>query len=305
MNNPLFSIVVPTFNRADLILKTLNTVFNQSYKNFEIIVVDNGSTDNTIEVLQPLIQQNKIRFVKNKINKERSFSRNRGMEEAKGDFLTLLDSDDLMYKNALADAANFIKLNPQSHFFHNLYHLVNQNGDIIYKYRFPSAKRAVKGIANGNFLSCIGVFLSKEIYTKYRFETNPVILGSEDWEFWIQILANYPLGRIKKINHAIVHHEGRSITAFSLESIIKRKKFIVDQVQFNPNLNKIYHRYIKNINTSANLFAASIANSAGLYHEAKKYIRLALKNNFFVIFNLKFIRALQIATLHKKHKHKI
>src|SRR5436305_9177608 len=94
-----FSIVIPTYNRADLILETLETVFNQTYKNYEAIVVDNCSSDNTLELLAPLVEKHKIRYIRHDRNYERSKSRNTGMDAATGDFLTFLDSDDFMYEN--------------------------------------------------------------------------------------------------------------------------------------------------------------------------------------------------------------
>ena len=95
--DPSFSIIIPTYNRADLIMETINSVFAQSYTNYEILVVDNCSTDNTALLLQPLIDENKIKFIKHDRNYERSRSRNTGMENATGDYLTFLDSDDFMY----------------------------------------------------------------------------------------------------------------------------------------------------------------------------------------------------------------
>jgi glycosyltransferase involved in cell wall biosynthesis len=301
----LFSIIVPTYNRANLILKTLDSVFAQTYTHYEVIVVDNASTDNTLEVLAPLEQQGKIKVLKLEHNQERSVSRNNGMAAAKGDFLTLLDSDDLMYPDNLADAREYILANPESRFFHNLYHLVDTDGKIIYNYRFRSNTKAIRSIANGNFLSCIGVFVAREIYTNYRFETNPIIIGSEDWEMWMRILAKYPLGRIKKINSAIVHHPGRSISSYSLESVITRKKFIIEKIKSDPELFSAYRKQLNSINGSAYLFAASLANTAGMYEEARKYLKIAFVSRFLLIFDIKFWRVLQIATFRMRNKYNI
>src|SRR6266850_4794263 len=74
--SPTFSVVIPTYNRADMIVKTLESVFRQIYPAYEIIVVDNCSTDNTEQVLQPYIDSGKIRFIKHDRNYERARSRN-------------------------------------------------------------------------------------------------------------------------------------------------------------------------------------------------------------------------------------
>src|SRR2546422_10993365 len=90
---PFFSVVIPTYNRAAFIKATLQSVLSQTYAHFEIIVVDNCSTDNTGEVLGPFIRAGQIQFIKHERNLERARSRNTGMKAARGDFLTLLDSD--------------------------------------------------------------------------------------------------------------------------------------------------------------------------------------------------------------------
>src|ERR1043165_1045 len=104
---PFFSVVIPTYNRADFIGDTLETVFAQTYPHYEVIVVDNCSTDGTHAAVDPYIESGRIRFFQNDQNRERAFSRNVGLEKAVGDYVTLLDSDDLMYPDNLADAAAF------------------------------------------------------------------------------------------------------------------------------------------------------------------------------------------------------
>src|SRR5947207_13525431 len=104
---PSFSIVIPTYNRAAFIPATLRTVLAQTYTKFEIIVVDNCSTDKTNEVLGPFIRAQQIKFIKDEQNFERARSRNTGMDAATGDDLTLLDSDDFMYRDNLSDAAAY------------------------------------------------------------------------------------------------------------------------------------------------------------------------------------------------------
>src|SRR6476469_5153496 len=86
---PFFSVVIPTYNRAAFIKATLQSVLSQTYPNFEIIVVDNCSTDNTDQVLDSFIRAGQIKFIKHEQNFERARSRNTGMKAARGDFLTL------------------------------------------------------------------------------------------------------------------------------------------------------------------------------------------------------------------------
>src|SRR6266498_1233881 len=140
----LFSIVIPTYNRADLITETIRSVLEQTYRNFEIIVVDNCSADNTAEVLQPFVDADQVRFLRNEKNYERAYSRNRGIANAKGDFLSLLDSDDFMYPTCLQDAYEFICNHPGIKVFQNLSELVNDKKEKISKISFPKLKNQYK-----------------------------------------------------------------------------------------------------------------------------------------------------------------
>ncbi len=299
---PFFSIVIPTYNRAELIVKTLETVFRQSYRSFEVIVVDNCSTDHTDQVLKPFIESGKIIFIRHDRNYERAASRNTGMAAASGQFLTLLDSDDLMYENNLKDAHAYIQQNPDLHFFHNLYELVNENGKSIYHYPFPSLRNPIKAIAKGNFVSCIGVFMSEKVYKNYKFDTSMILQGIEDWELWLRILTEFKLGRIKKLNSGIVHHKGRSINQYELSAFIQKKDYVLEKMSVDPKLRTIYAPYKNEFGSSCYLLAASIANGAGLYAESKVYLRAAFQINKSLLLRRRFWRILQVAFWKSKSK---
>ncbi len=100
LEEPLISVVIPTYNRADLISISINSAINQSYKNIEIILIDDGSTDNTKEVVQA-IHDSRIRYIKHPKNLGGNASRNAGIEAAKGEYIAFLDSDDTWVENKL------------------------------------------------------------------------------------------------------------------------------------------------------------------------------------------------------------
>lgn len=291
-----FSVVIPTYNRAGLILKSIDSVLAQTHPNYEIIVVDNGSTDNTLEVLKPYEERQLIRVIRNPVNQERSVSRNLGFKAATGDFLTLLDSDDLMHTDNLADAASFIHDNPDCLFFHNLFQVIDETGKVIYiPKKIRSNKKAVESISYGNFIACIGVFIAREIYQVYRFDENPAVIGSEDWDLWIRIIAKYPnVGRIRKINSSVLEHGSRSISGFALESIMQRRKYILGKIKDDPALMAVYGKYLHIMMASGYVFSASTANKAGLYKKGREFIRKALKNNPMLLVDIPFWRIMQV-----------
>jgi glycosyltransferase involved in cell wall biosynthesis len=246
---PFFSVIIPTYNRAAFIEETIESVLQQNYPHYEIIVIDNCSTDNTEELLQPLIRAQKIQFIKHRENYERARSRNTGMSAARGDFVTFLDSDDFMYPNNLADAARYAQTHPESLCFHNLFELVDGQRRVIYNFKFPSLANQTKAIAYGNFMSCIGDFIHREIYSRYRFDTRPEVTGSEDWDFWLRVLADYKVGRIEKINNGIRHHEGRSVNNQDMVSLQRGLEQIIAKISEDPHLKEVSSRRCRSLSS--------------------------------------------------------
>lgn len=176
---PFFSVIIPTYNRANFILKTLDTVFNQTFQDFEVIVVDDCSTDNTEALLKPLVIEGKIKYIRHEQNYERGKSRNTGMKHAQGLYATFLDSDDYLYPDNLKDAYQYAQAHPEKKIFHNLYELVNEKGEVVYRFEFKPIRNALKQITEGNFLSCAGVFIHRDIYTSIFWDENRILSGSE------------------------------------------------------------------------------------------------------------------------------
>jgi glycosyltransferase involved in cell wall biosynthesis len=88
------SVIIPTFNRAFSLGRCIDSVLNQSYEDFEVIVVDDGSTDGSCDVAQTYLQDSRVRYIKHETNKGAQAARNTGIKSASGDFVAFLDSDD-------------------------------------------------------------------------------------------------------------------------------------------------------------------------------------------------------------------
>ena len=108
-DNPLISIVIPVHNAEKYIGKTIESVKAQTYTNWEILLVDDCSSDNSVEVITPYLEDDRISLIKNSENLKAAKSRNRGIEAAKGQLLAFLDADDIWDKDKLQREAEFIK----------------------------------------------------------------------------------------------------------------------------------------------------------------------------------------------------
>ena len=288
-----FSIIIPTFNRENFILQTLESVFSQTYTDFEVIVVDNASTDSTVAILQPLEDSGKILLVRQDRNYERSRSRNTGMDHAKGDYLTFLDSDDFMNPNCLSDAAIFAKSRPELKCFHNLYELVDSNGKLLHRYKAPSLRNRLKAITQGNFMSCIGNFLHRDVYPKYRFDEMRDLTGGEDWEFWMRIIADHEIGRIEKYNSRIQHHPGRTINSEHIETLERGLGYMVRKFQQDKHLSSVYRSYLARIEANCLLYLNVLANDGRMHGLAYSYLHRAIRADRNVVFTVRFARNLR------------
>lgn len=108
-------IVLPTYNSQKFIIKTVNSIINQSYTNWKIIIIDDASTDKTLEILKKfykyLIKKRKIQIIQNLINKGQSYCRNIGIKNSKSRFIAFIDSDDLWLKRKLETQIQFMITN--------------------------------------------------------------------------------------------------------------------------------------------------------------------------------------------------
>src|SRR5687768_637150 len=192
-NAPMFTVIIPTYNRAGFITRTVQSVLDQTYKSFEIIVVDDGSTDNTEAVLQPIIQEHSnVSYFKKK-NEERGAARNFGITKAKGQYVTFLDSDDILYSDHLQVAVELIGKKNSPEIFHLAYEIVRTDGSVVTKYNNYSGSLNIRLIRLGNILSCMGVFVRREIAIKNLFVEDREMSGSEDYELWLRLAGQYEI----------------------------------------------------------------------------------------------------------------
>lgn len=126
----MFSIVIPLYNKENLIADTLNSVLCQSYSDFEVIVVDDGSTDNSVSVVKSF-NDSRIRIITQQ-NAGVAAARNHGIEEAQREFVALIDADDLWEPDYLQTMHDLIQKFPECDVFASSYKFKDQDGNITY-----------------------------------------------------------------------------------------------------------------------------------------------------------------------------
>ena len=286
---PLFSIIVPTYNRAHLITKTIDSVLAQTFRDYEIIVIDDKSTDNTYDVLRLYIKNQSVHYFLNEQNYERAISRNRGIDEAKGKYISLLDSDDILFPDCLKHAAEFLSANPNCVFFHCKYVFVNEKHEIIDKQTYPKSDNAFKEIMKGNYISNIGFFLLTETARKLRVDENPEFRGVEDYDFIIRAIAES--GGAKKIDHydcGVLMHPQRSVFTDDWNFIRHRTIAFMQKQLTSDYFRQYYWPYRDVLKTHLYMYLSSHSATRKKAGKAAAYLFKVLKTSPTMIFSKAF-----------------
>lgn len=189
---PLISVVVPCYNQAQYLDECLQSVLDQTYENWECIIVNDGSPDNTEEVAQKWIQKDSRFKYLYKENGGLSSARNAGIEIANGRWILPLDCDDKIANRYLELAAqefskNYSLIYCDSEFF----------GDVVGAFALPEFN--FEEILYQNLIFCSAIFPKSAWETVKGYDTN-LIYGREDWEFWINLLSHHQI-KVKKLDY--------------------------------------------------------------------------------------------------------
>ncbi|MBK9638583.1 MAG: glycosyltransferase family 2 protein [Bacteroidetes bacterium] len=239
-SNLKFSIIIPTYNRVEFILLAVKSTLDQDYKNFEVIIVDDGSTDSTPKVVATITDP-RVRYLRIE-NSERGAARNAGVKIANGDYVTFLDSDDLLYPDYLSTAARNLSNYPDTVFFHLGYEVKSfgkEGVGLVHKYHGNNIKFLLKG----NPLSCLGVFIRRNEALQFPFNENRDLSGSEDWELWIRLAVNFGLRRDPKICASLILHDTRSVLKIKEDKLIRRKMLAMKYSFQDPEVKRKFGRY--------------------------------------------------------------
>lgn len=191
--NGLVSIIIPVYNGKEFIKDAIESCLNQTYKNCEIIVIDDGSTDNLLEYLNVYILSKKIQYYYKEKN-ERSSARNMGIKVAKGEYIQFLDADDILLPSKLENQVKYLKHNEDVFAVYCLtkYFKVHKT-NIIYERKKVCNGNIYKELLKGNFIPINAVLMRKN---NLFFDENLTTL--EDWDFWLRSFKNKKIFCINK-----------------------------------------------------------------------------------------------------------
>lgn len=187
-DKPLVSVVLPVYNRPSVI-NTINSVLAQTYDNFELLVIDNASTDDTVKTIKE-IKDSRIRLVINEENKGQTFSINRGLELANGKYIARIDADDLMASERLEKQVDFMEKNLEYGLVGCWVQYITLEDKKAFVVKMPvtdKSMRVMQTIACGMFHPA--AMMRKSILDEYHITYSPDIVMAEDYDMWRKIMA--------------------------------------------------------------------------------------------------------------------
>ncbi|HHH52473.1 MAG TPA: glycosyltransferase [Bacteroidetes bacterium] len=270
----LFSIIMPTYNRAHMIGKAIESVLSQTYTNWELIIIDDGSTDNTRETISKY-QDKRIKYYYQK-NNGRSAARNKGIELSKGAYISFLDDDDYYLPEFLEEFRNkiVVNLNKNTLFMCYQFEEINNKLNIIKVDKKKIYKNHVKYlIAYSNNLQPFIIptgFFKKEKFDE-RFEIG------EDFHLLIRLLFNSNFILIEKPLCVYNNHENMTMVKEFTNSLFMNMTYnrldVLNDIFSNYKKLLTEHNYLKDVLNKYNKIAYFYASTA----LRKKKIRYALK----------------------------
>ena len=205
-SKPTISVVMPTYNREQMLPRAIDSILDQTYKDFELIIVDDASTDKSVEVIKDYMKKDKrIRLIQNEKNSGIAFSRNRGNDAARGKYIAIMDSDDQSLPHRLELSINFFEKHPDvDAFCGNLLDIEEpvyaQQFLNWQDYKIASDEHALSMMFSNTFYNVASMF-KRDFVKKHNIRYNNKYVSAEDYDFWKQFVMKN--GKLVSINSPI------------------------------------------------------------------------------------------------------
>jgi len=255
------SIILPTYNGAKYIRQSIDSCLNQTHKNIELIIVDDGSTDNTPQIIKSY-KDSRIRYLRQDINYGVSYALNKGFSHANAEYLTWTSDDNFYSPEAIECMLRVLQSNKKIDFVYANFYKIDEKGNILVVRRVDSPKRL-------DIENCIGAcFLyRKRVYQRIG-DYNPKALLAEDYDYWLRVREKFRMQKINKYLYYYRVHLGSLSSRYPMAEVERMVERIRDKY-ISPSMRSyLYARkqfYKKN------------------YNEAKKLLIRCFWSNFFNI----------------------
>ena len=252
MKYPKVSIILTNYNKGKYLKKSIESVLNQTYQNFELIIVDDASTDGSDKIIKNYINLKNVKYLKRKINSQTAaIPRNQGLKYSIHEYLCFLDADDYWHENKLFEQIKNLKKNTFLSFTSCDY--VDENNKKINliiswireKLQLKYFKKGLAGLYVYNSVILSSVLIKKNIFKNFYFDESLDLAGNEDYDLWLKLFKFYE----KNIQYT----DKRLVSIRKLEKSLNRNYFYATLRSFHVAL-KFFLKQEKFINIKQFLF---------------------------------------------------
>ncbi len=247
---PLVSVIIPCYNGEKFIGDAIESVVNQTYKNWELIIVDDGSTDNSERIIKKYLQDDRIQYIKHKKNRGIPAARNTGINASKGEFIALLDDDDkwVPYKLSLQLEEFYKNAADLGLVFGNII-MINSNGYVIRKGKNLkinleklTQEEILERLFLSNFISSITVLFKRECIREVEGFDENIKWGGDDYDLWLRIVGKF---KIKYLNRVLAMRREHCNNYTKIEKMAKGDiKLVKKVIRKYPFLENLRHKKI-------------------------------------------------------------
>lgn len=277
---PIVSVIMPAHNAESFIESSIESVIQQSFRDWELVIVNDASSDLTSTIAQKYLIDPRVRLISLENNMGAAKARNIGCAEANGNYLAFLDSDDLWIKSKLWMQVNFHRMNTKIAISHTNYVHLLPNGKTRRRVRnalTPQSKKSGLLFPMLLYHNCIGtltVMIRKDLFDQYEGFDPTITGGTEDWDLWLRISeGKYNIGYLNTcLAMYRINPEG-----ISKKNIIRYKKSLI--VILEKHLQSVKPRQSIRNNSYANIFLITGLTyyRSGNYKMAELYLFRAIK----------------------------
>ncbi len=211
---PLISIILPTWNGSKWLKGAIESVRKQSYQEWELLIIDDGSTDNTAQIVTDYVQNDpRIRYIKNEETLGVQRSLNKGLQESKGEYIARIDDDDeWVDKTKLQKQIDFLHANPDHVLVGTGVIIVNENREELFRYLLPQTDEKLRAkILGKNYFVHSSVLFRKDKALEFEgYSESKEVIHLEDYDLWLK------LGTIGKFANLPLHSTAYMVRADSL-----------------------------------------------------------------------------------------
>jgi len=196
-STPLVTVFTPVYNLEKYIEQTIRSILLQTFTNFEYIIIDDSSVDSSIEIIKK-INDPRIRLIQNKTNKGIAYNRNLAIKEAKGEYLAMIDGDDLALPTRLEKQITFLEKNTNYGILGTEVVKIDKDGRELnkaIKYSIPDEEIPARMLFN-NYIATSSVMIRKSYIEDIKFKKDFIV--AEDYEVWIRLIRRCRIGHIRE-----------------------------------------------------------------------------------------------------------